>query len=144
MGSVQEGGVQKCIPTPQKVSFCGCWFKFFNAPLFRSCRAEHFIYPWHHNSRLWKFCGGILPLMFACEVVFPLQTKRVDSEFFGQPRVGPFERTRRIRTFILVFVCLFVSYLFRVGHSTDMCSLLQENLLGGKKESVSRSYVHVC
>ena len=36
--------------------------------------------------------------------------------------------------------CLFVSYLFRVGHSTDMCSLslLQENLLGGKKESVSR------
>ena len=29
-------------------------------------------------------------------------------------------------------------------HSTDMCSLLQENLLGGKKESVSRSYVHVC
>ena len=40
--------------------------------------------------------------------------------------------------------CLFVSYLFRVGHSTDMCSLLQENLLGGKKESVSRSYVHVC
>ena len=25
-----------------------------------------------------------------------------------------------------------------------MCSLLQENLLGGKKESVSRSYVHVC
>ena len=40
--------------------------------------------------------------------------------------------------------CLFVSYLFRGGHSTDMCSLLQENLLGGKKESVSRSYVHVC
>ena len=40
--------------------------------------------------------------------------------------------------------CLFVSYLFRVGHSTDMCGLLQENLLGGKKESVSRSYVHVC
>ena len=32
-------------------------------------------------------------------------------------------------------VCLFVSYLFRVGHSTDMCSLLQENLLGGKKLS---------
>ena len=29
--------------------------------------------------------------------------------------------------------CLFVSYLFRVGHSTDMCSLLQENLLGGKE-----------
>ena len=25
-----------------------------------------------------------------------------------------------------------------------MCSLLQENLLGGKEESVSRSYVHVC
>ena len=25
-----------------------------------------------------------------------------------------------------------------------MCSLLQENLLGEKKESVSRSYVHVC
>ena len=43
-----------------------------------------------------------------------------------------------------MFVCLFVSYLFRVGHSTDMCSLLQENLLGGKKESVSRSYVHAC
>ena len=44
-----------------------------------------------------------------------------------------------------LFVCLlFVSYLFRVGHSTDMYSLLQENLLGGKKESVSRSYVHVC
>ena len=41
-------------------------------------------------------------------------------------------------------VCLFVSYLFRAGHSTDMCSLLQENLLRGKKESVSRSYVHVC
>ena len=40
--------------------------------------------------------------------------------------------------------CLFVSYLFRVGHSTDMCSLLQENLLGEKKESVSRSYVHLC
>ena len=37
----------------------------------------------------------------------------------------------------LLFVCLFVSYLFRVGHSTDMYSLLQENLLGGKKESVS-------
>ena len=43
-----------------------------------------------------------------------------------------------------LFVCLFVSYLFRVGHSTDMYSLLQENLLGGKKESVSRSYVRVC
>ena len=25
-----------------------------------------------------------------------------------------------------------------------MYSLLQENLLGGKKESVSRSYLHVC
>ena len=45
---------------------------------------------------------------------------------------------------VATVVCLFVSYLFRVGHSTDMCSLLQENLLGGKKESVSRSYVHVC
>ena len=45
----------------------------------------------------------------------------------------------------LKFVCLFVSYLFasylfRVGHSTDMSSLLQGNLLGGKKESSSRSY----
>ena len=30
----------------------------------------------------------------------------------------------------VAFVCLlFVSYLFRVGHSTDMCSLLQENRL---------------
>ena len=33
-----------------------------------------------------------------------------------------------------LFVCLFVcSYLLRVGHSTDMYSLLQENLLGGKE-----------
>ena len=43
---------------------------------------------------------------------------------------------------LVVVVCLFVSYLFRVGHSTDMYSLLQENLLGGKKESVSRSYIY--
>ena len=49
----------------------------------------------------------------------------------------------RWETFCHQFVCLLVSYLFREGHSTDMCSLLQENL-GGKKESVSRSYVHVC
>ena len=52
---------------------------------------------------------------------------------------------QRVPLITILFVCcLFVSYLFRVGHSTDMCSLLQENLLGGKKESVSRSYVHVC
>ena len=53
-------------------------------------------------------------------------------------------REPRIVFCCCLFVCLFVSYLFRVGHSTDMCSLLQENLLGGKKESVSRLYVHVC
>ena len=35
-----------------------------------------------------------------------------------------------------LFVCLFVSYLFRVGHSTDMCSLLQENLLGKERECI--------
>ena len=35
----------------------------------------------------------------------------------------------RERAVFLRIVCLFVSYLFRVGHSTDMCSLLQENLL---------------
>ena len=51
---------------------------------------------------------------------------------------------RKVRTTVVIsltvvlLVCLFVSYLFRVGHSTDMCSLLQENLLGGKKEGVSR------
>ena len=51
---------------------------------------------------------------------------------------------RMLKMKLMVVCCLFVSYLFRVGHSTDMYSLLQENLLGGKKESVSRSYVHVC
>ena len=40
---------------------------------------------------------------------------------------------RKQRDFRSFFVCLFVSYLFRVGHSTDMCSLLQENLLGKKR-----------
>ena len=35
-----------------------------------------------------------------------------------------------------LFVCLFVSYLFRVGHSTDMCSLLKENLLGEERECI--------
>ena len=58
---------------------------------------------------------------------------------------GSKEETKKRKKKKELFVCcLFVSYLFRVGHSTDMYSLLQENLLGGKKESVSRSYVHVC
>ena len=37
--------------------------------------------------------------------------------------------------FLSSSLCLFVSYLFRVGHSTDKCSLLQENLLG--------SWIHI-
>ena len=45
------------------------------------------------------------------------------------------EIVERLKSYNLsiLFVCLFVSYLFRVRHSTDMCSLLQENLLGGRK-----------
>ena len=59
-------------------------------------------------------------------------------DFFSQLKLS----SDHVSSFLYLFVCLFVSYLFRVGHSTDMFSLLQENLLGGKKESVSRSYVH--
>ena len=40
-----------------------------------------------------------------------------------------------------LFVCLFVSYSFRVGHSTDMCSLLQENPLG-KRKRVYRGHMY--
>ena len=45
------------------------------------------------------------------------------------------------RSSAVLFLCLFVSYLFRVSCSTDMCSLdlLQENLLKGRRESAKRS-----
>ena len=45
---------------------------------------------------------------------------------------------RRPFTWCGVFVCccLFVSYLFRVGHSTDMCSLLKRTYLGKERECI--------
>ena len=111
----------------------------------------HRILPDHSNvNQLGDFCeltlSGLIP---GCTYTFKVTA--IAGSFKGRPRrvngitLGWFagEFLDDISQ-ILIVCCLFVSYLFRVGHSTNMYSLLQENLLGGKKESVSRSYVHVC
>ena len=53
------------------------------------------------------------------------------------------ERTEKADSEGWCCLFVFVSYLFRVDHSTDMCSLLQENLLGGKRVYRGHMYMYV-